>query len=153
VPTVPNSVIKRVEERELPPDPGEEKIPEEIPKGNWVEPIEKGECLDVNGTPDPDTVRPCPSKSGIAVSEERAFRDGLYRVRYKQLRKLYVADRDVWSAHRELYEERLKLADKAIHDLQPSWFDRNKMQLGVIGGVVLGIATSVAILYVTEDVR
>jgi len=153
VPTVPDSVIKRVEERELPPDPEKEKIPEEIPKGEWVEPINKGECLDTAGTPDTEATRPCPAKDGIAMSEETAYRSGLIKIRYRELRKTYEADRMVWSAHRELYEERLKLADKAIHDLQPTWWDRNKLQFGVVGGLVLGVATSVAIIYATDQAR
>ena len=149
-PTVPDSVIKRVENRELPPDPAVEPIPDNIPKGDWVTTIGKGECLDQDGTPELGATNPCPAKSGIVVSEERAYRDALYRIRYRELRKTYGADRMVWSAHRELYEERLKLAGQAIENLQPSWLDRNKLQLGVVGGVVLGIATSVAILSVTQ---
>jgi len=150
VPTVPDSVIKRVESRELPPDPAVEPIPDNIPKGDWVAPIEKGECLDASGTPETGAPSPCPVESGIVISEERAYRAALYRIRYRELRKTYESDRMVWSAHRELYEERLKLAGQAIEDLQPSWFDNNKFPLGVVGGVVLGIATSVAILSVTD---
>lgn len=150
VPTVPDSVIKRVEERELAPDPAVEPIPDNIPKGDWVTSIEKGECLDTSGTPELGAPSPCPVESGIIISEERAYRAALYRIRYREMRKTYGADRMVWSAHRELYEERLKLAGQAIEDLQPGWIDRNKLPLGVVGGVILGIATSVAILSVTD---
>ena len=153
VPTVPESAIKRVEEQPLPPDPAEEPIPDEIPKGDWVVALDKGECLDENGVPENSATRPCPADSGIAVSEERAYRDGLYRLRYKELRKNYTADKQVWGVHRELYEERLKLSHKAIQDLQPSWWDRNKLSVGVVLGIVTGVATSVAILTVTEAVR
>jgi hypothetical protein len=149
-PTVPDSVIKRVETRELPPNPATEPIPENIPRGDWVTTIAKGECLDTDGTPELGATNPCPAKSGIVISEERAYRSALFRIRYVEIRKTFDADRMVWSAHRELYEERLKLAGQAIEDLQPSWFDRNKLPLGVVGGVVLGIATSVAILSVTD---
>ena len=72
VPTVPDSVIKRVEARELPPDPAVEPIPENIPLGDWVVPIEKGECLDANGTPEVGATTPCPAKAGLVISEERA---------------------------------------------------------------------------------
>jgi hypothetical protein len=150
VPTVPDSVIKRVEARELPPDPAVEPIPDNIPSGDWVSPIEKGECLDESGTPEDGAPNPCPVESGLVISEERAYRSALYRIRYRELRKTYESDRMVWSAHRELYEERLKLAGQAIEDLQPNWWDRNKLPMGVVGGVVLGIATSVAILSVTD---
>lgn len=150
VPTVPDSVIKRVEARELPPDPAVEPIPDSIPSGDWVVSIEKGECLDASGTPEVGATNPCPAKAGLVISEERAYRSALYRIRYRELRKTYESDRMVWSAHRELYEERLKLAGKALEDMQPNWLDRNKLSLGLMGGVVLGIATSVAILSVTD---
>lgn len=151
VPTVPESATKRVEKAPLPPDPAEEELPAEVSKGDWVEPLEEADCLNSDGTPRKGAPRPCPSRSGIAVSEERAFRDAKYRIRYRELRRNYEADREVWGAHRELYEERLKLADQAIQDLQPSWWDRHKFQLGVIGGIVLGVASSVAIIAVTPD--
>ena len=152
-PTVPESVINRVETRELPTDPAKATVPEEFERGDWVVPINKGDCLDEDGTPETEATKPCPFFNGIAVAEERAYRDGLYRIGYKELRSLYELDRKVWAAHRELYEERLKLADKAIQDLQPSWFDRNKLQLGVIGGVLVGVATTVAVLAVTNQVE
>ena len=144
-PTVPDTVVKRVEQQPLPPDPADEPLPDGIPPGEWVEPVEAGACA--------GKAPPCPEKSGILVSEARAVRDAKYRVRYKELRKNYEADRVVWGAHRELYEERLKLADREIQDLQPNWWDRNKLQIGVVGGVIIGIATSVAILAVTDEVR
>ena len=120
----------------------EEKLPEGIPKGESIKAIERGEC--------DKAAKPCPVESGLFVSEARAVRDGKYRIQYKELRSNYIADRQVWGSHRELYETRLKLADKEIQNLQPGWWDRNKFQLGVVGGVVLGIATSVAILSVTD---
>ena len=106
-PTVPNSVIKRVEQRPLPPDPATEPLPDGVPKVEWVRPLERGECE--------KAPKPCPAVSGLAISEARAFRDAKYR--------------------------------------QPGWWDRNKFQIGVVGGVILGIITSVAILAVTEEVR
>lgn len=152
-PTVPESVINRVETRELPEDPATMEVPANLERGDWVVPVNKGECLDEEGTPETEAPNPCPFFNGIAVAEERAYRDGLYRIGYKELRTLYELDRQVWAAHRELYEERLKLADRAIQDLQPSWFDRNKLQLGVIGGVLVGVATTVAVLAVTNQVE
>jgi hypothetical protein len=151
VPTVPEGT-KRVESTPLPPDPAKEPLPDGFAKGEWVEPLEAGSCLDKKGETTAEAV-PCPARSGIAVSEERAYRDGLYRVRYKELRTTCEADRQVWGAHRELYEGRLKLADQAIQDLQPKWWDRHKFQIGTIGGIILGVAATVAILAVTEEVQ
>ena len=144
MPTVPEGT-KRVEVTPLPPDPAEEPLPDGFAKGEWVEPLEAGGCL--------DQPQPCPKRSGIAVSEERAWRDGLFRLRYKELRRAYEADRSVWGAHRELYEERLKLADHAIQDLQPSWWERHDWQIGVMGGIIAGVATTIAILAITDEVQ
>lgn len=136
-PTVP--VEKRAEEQPLPADPEEEKLDPNVPKGVWVEPQEANSCA-----------TGCPAKSGILVSEERAVRDGLYRIRYRELRTNYTADRKVWAAHRELYEKRLQLADQAIQKLQPTWWERHKLQLGVVGGFVLGSALTIAIFAIAR---
>jgi hypothetical protein len=135
LPTV--RVDKRVEEEVLPPDPQTEPL-EGIPSEEWVLALEAGACAGVTGT--------CPSRSGILMSEGSAARFGLFKLRYIELRKLFEEDRLVWRAHRELYEERLKLADKAIQDLQPSWWDRHKGELGLVGGFLLGAATTIAIV-------
>lgn len=140
LPTPPTvAEAKRVEVAPLPPDPQEDKLDAAIPKGEWVEPQEASSC-----TPG------CPAKSGILVSEERAVRDGLYRIRYRELRTNYTADRKVWAAHRELYEKRLQLADQAIQKLQPTWWERHKLQLGVVGGFVLGSALTIAIFAIAR---
>jgi hypothetical protein len=56
----------------------------------------------------------------------------------------------VWAAHRELYEKRLQLADQAIQKLQPTWWERHKLQLGVVGGFVLGSALTIAIFAIAR---
>lgn len=152
VPTVPEGT-KRVETVPLPPDPAAEPLPEGYAKGDWVEPLEAGSCLDKKGETVAEASAPCPLRSGIAISEERAYRDALYRTRYKELRTTCEADRQVMGAHRELYEGRLKLADQAIQDLQPGWWDRHKFQIGTVGGIILGAAATIAILAVTDEVR
>jgi hypothetical protein len=144
-PTVPDSARKRIEVRPLPPDPATEKLPEGFPKGDWVIPYEAKECR--------EKPEECPQISGILISESRAYFDAMYRVRYKELRKTFEADRSVMGVHRELYESRLELADREIQNLQPGWWDRHKFQIGVVGGIVLGVAASVAILAATDEVR
>lgn len=146
-PTVPES--KRAETKELPPDPETEKL-EGVPDGDWIKPLEAGACVDINGKLVPDYTVPCPVLSGILMSEAKAARFGLYKVRYVELRKGYEADRAVWAAQRELYETRLKLADQEIQELQPGWWDKNKLSVGVIGGFILGTALTVAIFSVTD---
>jgi hypothetical protein len=149
-PTVPVGE-KRVEAIPLPPDPATEDmgtfckssgLPESPPcpdaaalNDQRVEPLEQGD--------------PAPF-AGLIFGEGRVYRDGLYRIRYRELRSNYEADRKVWVAHRELYETRLGLADKAIRDLQPNWWERNAFTLGVFGGTTLGIVMSVAIFAVAN---
>jgi len=130
-PTVPDSAIKRVEEAPLPPDPSIEPPPDGVPSEEWVEPHEPGTCS---------------GKPGILISEGRAARDARFRIRYRELRTICEVDREVWKAHRDLYETRLGLAVRTIQSLQPGWWDRNKFQLGVVGGMVIGVAASALIL-------
>lgn len=131
-PTVPDA--KRVEKEQLPPDPENEPLDANVPRGIWVKSLEANSCA-----------QGCPTDSGIFVSEERAVRDGKYRLRYRELRTTFEADRAVFAAQRELYETRLKLADQAIQRLQPGWWETHKFQIGTIGGFVLGTAAAIAI--------
>jgi hypothetical protein len=141
---------KRIENVPLPPDPEVEKLEGDIPPDEWVEPLEEGLCIDAQGRVLPDAPKPCPARSGVSMSEAKAARFGLFKIRYIELRKLYVADRSVWTAHRELYEERLKLADQAIQDLQPTWWDRHKGEFGMIGGFVIGTVVTITIFSIAE---
>lgn len=127
----------RVEEQPLPPDPAQEKLPDGVPVGDWVEPLEAGSCAQAPAT--------CPPRSGIVVSEARAARDALYRIRYPELRRTFEADRQVMKAHRELYEERLRHADLAIQKLQPGWWQRHGSSIAFIGGFLLSTVASVAV--------
>lgn len=140
--TIP--VTRAPEARALPPDPAEETLPPGTPAGEWVEPLEVGACYDVTGLHGGDT--PCPRRAGILSSEARAVRDGMYRIRYRELRTFYEADRTTWSAQRELYEA-LRHQDQAtIEAMRPTWWDRNALPLGVAAGLVLGVGTMTAII-------
>lgn len=135
VPVVPD--VRRVETAELPPDPAQEALPSGLPAGEWVEAMEAGSC-------GPTSRAPCPPRSGILVSEARAVRDGYYRVRYPELRRLYETDRRVWAAHRELYEQAVQTRDAAIQQLQPDWFQRNAFSLGFgAGAVIVGAVVAI----------
>jgi len=138
------------EKEPLPPDPETEKLDGNIPAGDWVEPLEAGSCVDGSGKPVAGAPKPCPARSGIALSEAKSARFGLYKIRYKELRVDYESDRKVWAAQRELYEKRLQLADQAIQDLQPTWWDRHKAEFGVIGGFMLGTVMTVAVYAVAH---
>lgn len=152
VPTVALTPEKRVETRPLPPDPATEALPPGTPPGDWAQAQEVGECFDKNGKALPGAPSPCPAKAGLLLSEAKVARDVMYRIRYPELRKSYEADRAVWAAQRELYETRLNDAQKALHDAEPNWFQRNAGQLGVVGGFVLGAGMAVAIVFAVNQV-
>lgn len=135
-PTIPAE--HRIENDPVPPDPETEALDPKISAADWVEPLDSGSCHDAAGRL---LVKPCPVRSGIAMSEAKAARFGLFKIRYRELRETLIADLKVFGAQRELYETRLQLADKTIQDLQPGWIDQHKAELGVIGGFVLGIVT------------
>lgn len=145
-PTIPNKPSSRVEAQPLPPDPETEEV-EGLDPADWVVPLEAASCIDSNGDVTEEATRPCPDRSGIAVSEGRAVRDKLYRIRYKELRLNYEADRKVWAAQRELYEQRLQDANKLLEEAQPSWFQQHALEIGVLSGSVLGAAMAVGIVY------
>lgn len=138
------SATRSPEARALPPDPAEEPLPPGTPPEETIEPLEAGSCYDGRGLRSPAAVA-CPSNSGLLVSEGRAVRDGFYRIRYRELRTLYVADRTTWSAHRELYEA-LRVRDQAeIQRLQPSFLDRYGLAVGLTAGFLLGVGGTLAL--------
>lgn len=130
VPTV--AMERRIEEKPLPPDPATEPLPAGTPAGDWLEPVEKDQKL---------------TRSGLLVSEARATRDGLFRIRYPELRRNYEADQQVWKAHRELYEARLKAADEALKKAEPGWWQQHGPAVGMVGGFLVGAALTVALTY------
>jgi len=141
---------RAVETRALPADPSTEALAPGANTDDFVEAQDSGSCLDAQGRPLPDAPRPCPARSGIVVGEGRAARDGLYRVRYRELRLMYEADRQVWAAHRELYEGQLQRADERIRQLQPNWWERNGFALGVGLGIVLTTIGVVSVAVATH---
>jgi len=148
-PTV--TIGKRVEDQPLPPDPASEPLPDGTPKGEWAEPLEKGACVKADGTVSKDVVKPCPARSGVSISEEKATRLALFKIRYPELRLNYQADRQVWKAHRELYETRLQLAADRIKELQPGWFQRHKFEIGIAAGFLVGAAITISVFEVADQ--
>jgi len=132
------------ETRDLPPDPAEEPLPDGIPAGETVEPLEAGSCYDATGLRGGNY--PCPRASGLLASEGWAVRAGFYRLRYRELREHYEADRSVWRAHRVLYESTHAENLRRMEAARPSWLVRNAFPIGLGAGLILGgvAATSVA---------
>lgn len=144
---------RRPEARDLPPDAVIEPLPAGVPtepSENYVMPFESGFCISGDGTDRAEG--PCPLISGIVVSEARAMRDATYRIRYPELRQLYQSDRQVWTAHRELYESQIVADREEIERLRPTWWERNDMAIGIAIGLVTGAAITVAITYAVNQV-
>jgi hypothetical protein len=151
-PTVSIGPAHRPEERALPPDPATELLPIGVNGAqDWVESLEAGSCTAAAGTPVAGASRPCPVRSGILMGEGRAARDGLFRIRYVELRRVFDADRMVWGAQRVLYETRLQQADQALRDAQPTWFQQHASELGIIAGFVLGTGLTLGVMAIVEQ--
>jgi len=153
---------RRPEARELPQDARDEALPEGTPTEpgeGYVVPVDAGECIPPGGIQMPDSeddedrfvAGPCPEQSGIMVSEARANRDAIYRIRYREMRDTYEADRRVWSAHRELYEAQVQADREEIARLQPTWWERHDGTILTAVGVVVGAAITVAITFAVNQ--
>ena len=143
---------RRPEARELQGDVRDEPLPEGVPVTpgeDYVMPIEAGQCLNDEGTVVSEG--PCPDESGLMVSEARANRDALYRIRYREMRTTYESDRRVWSAHRELYEAQIVADRQEIEDLQPTWWERHDGTILTAVGVIVGAAITVAITFAVNQ--
>lgn len=143
-PTVP--VPRQVELRDLPTDPASVPLPEGYPNEDWVEALEAGSCA---GTP---ASTPCPPRSGIAISEARAWRDAQYRIGYQELRRNYEADRQVWVAQRDLYEAQIQADAQEIERLQPSWWSLHRGEILATVGVIAGTALAIGVMAVVVEV-
>ena len=133
-PTYTIAEARWVEREELPPDPATEELPEDLPGGEDDVAVYEPKKLEVN-----------PSWAGLVISERRAARDALFRLRYPELRANYEADRKVWEVHREAYETRLQLAEERILELQPTWWDEKKGVVLGAGGFVFGVIVTLVV--------
>lgn len=141
--TVPEE--KWVENNALPEDPKEAKVA--APDGEWAAPENEGDCTDKNGKPVSDAPKPCPAKGGVLISEGLAARFKLYQQDSKALRALYLADKLVWMAQRQLYETKLRMAGEAAQQNRPNWFQQHAAELGILFGLIIGAGAAVGIVY------
>lgn len=144
-PTVPPTLVdssKWVETEALPLHPKTLPLPAgmDADSEKMVVPIEEGMCDSQNGAA---YAKPCPEFSGIAVSEARAVRDGMYRIQYDELRARYEADRNVWAAHRMLYETQMQRDAEHIKTLAPTWWELHDGQ--ITGSVGFGIGAAIVL--------
>lgn len=137
---------RRPELNTLPMDPASESLPASTPLDppeDFVVPIEVGECDNFEAS--------CPPISGILISEARANRNALYRIRYRELRRTVDADRQVWAAQRALYEAQIEADREEIERLQPTWWERHDGTVLTVVGVVVGAALTVALTFAVNE--
>ena len=151
---------RRPEAREMAQDARDEPLPEGTPMNlpeSYVMPVEAGECIPEDGRRIPPSDEeqvlpgPCPEESGLFVSEARANRDAIYRIRYREMRDTCRADRQVWSAHRELYEAQVAADRGEIARLQPTFWELHDGEILATVGVIVGAALTVAITFAVNQ--
>lgn len=120
---------RRVEDVALPDRPNPESLPE---AQNYAIPLPQG------------TKAP---KDGILLSPEKMERALELMLSYDELRTLYENDRIVWQNQRGTYEDTLVEANKEIVRLNPTWWDDHKLEIGLVGGAVIGIGLSLGVIY------
>lgn len=80
--------------------------------------------------------------SGVLMNEATAIKVGKIRIEFKSLENKVKINTDLWEFKENEYKEALKKADKKIEKLsQKSWWNQNKLWVGVVVGF---IASSVA---------
>jgi hypothetical protein len=76
----------------------------------------------------------------------------LFRIRYPELRRMFESDRQLWAAHRELYEERLQTSAEELKKAQPGWWQQHGPALGMVGGFIVGAVLTVSVTYALHQV-
>lgn len=105
-----------------------EAIPQKIPVKQWP----KGTIVAVEkGNPAPF--------SGVLFTEERAMEAGKVRVAYDEVHSIAVINRQLSNIVINVVNKQLAAADEEIAKLkasQNSWWNRNKLAIGIVIGVV-----------------
>lgn len=100
---------------------------------------------------------PVQTGPGVFLSTEMAIRAARLRVAYDELRGLYQVDLRTMDRERDVYESHLRLASAEITRLrgvaQRSWFEQNAGLLGLLGGVIVGVAVVLGVLAATVEIR
>lgn len=114
-------------------DPMPEAPPENVAADKrWVIAVEKPE----------DAI-----KKGILMSAEKAAWLAKYKIKYDDLRTWTELERELWSGKWAIERKNLMLADQKIEDMQPGWWDRNKFEVGMATGIILGALAAIGIMY------
>lgn len=86
---------------------------------------------------------------GIVLTEDKAMAAANLRISYDELYRLAESDRKYLLTVVEIQEGTLQLGDKRIEKLEGelaeirnSWWENNKMEVGIAVGIVVGVAVT-----------
>lgn len=130
IPTTP-SIAKRYKDvTELP----KQLIKKEWPRGT-IQPLKKGNPALFDG---------------IIFIEKRAFEAGRLRIAYDELYRIAEINRRFINVVIKVSDDALRKADievRRLRALRNSWWSRNKLSIGLVGGFVIGIGVTGLIVY------
>lgn len=125
----------------LPERPDAKPIP---PKDNWTVAVAAGDVVPIN-------------RGGILLSLEKGARASRYIISYNELRGLYEIDLRTWGRERKIYERHLTMSEAETarwrEKAKRTWWENHDGQFGLIGGVLVGAAITVAIVGAVEGVK
>ena len=78
------------------------------------------------------------------------MRAAQYNIAYDEIRGLYELDRKLWTTKEEIYARSLAEADKRAKKANNFW-SRNKGTFAFFAGVIIGGATTVAIVFAVNQ--
>lgn len=88
---------------------------------------------------------------GLLFSEEKALAVGELRIAYDEVYRLAITDRKYFLSVIEIQERELYRGDQVIQEkenqlkkIRDSWWERNKVSVGITIGIISGVALSLA---------
>jgi hypothetical protein len=88
---------------------------------------------------------------GVLLSEDLALKAGELRINYDEVYRLALADRKYMLSVIEIQEKQLYRADAIIdqkeaqlREIRDDWWQKNKLQVGIVVGLVAGVGLSLA---------
>jgi hypothetical protein len=87
---------------------------------------------------------------GIIFIEKRALEAGRLRIAYDELYKIAEINRRFVNVVIKVSDDALRKADakvRRLRALRNSWWSRNKLSIGLVGGFVIGIGVTGLIVY------
>lgn len=142
------STPQPVAQRTLPDPTFESEIPPEPERPARISTTPVEQCqVDDGGTTGP----------GVLFDMDSAAYVGRLRIGYDELRRLYIIDSRTRERERQIYERALSNADEEIQRqaqrAERTWWEQHGGVVGLVSGIVVGVAATIGVLAATEEVR